>query len=75
MPIVVGEIDWPTDGDQNTNITFAKRFSQGFQSHIAGGKGALKRPGPVDVCMFSQINEDAKSIDPSNFEQHWGIFT
>lgn len=75
MPIIIGEIGWPTDGDRNANIAYAQKFNQGFISHIAGGKGTPKRPGPVDVYMFSLIDEDAKSINPGNFERHWGIFT
>lgn len=75
MPIIVGEIGWPTDGDQNANVAYAQRFNQGFMSHISGGKGTPKRPGPVDVYMFSLIDEDAKSFEPGNFERHWGIFT
>ncbi|XP_010536989.1 PREDICTED: glucan endo-1,3-beta-glucosidase 6 [Tarenaya hassleriana] len=75
MPIIVGEIGWPTDGDRNANIEYARRFNQGFMSHISGGKGTPMRPGPIDVYLFSLIDEDAKSIQPGNFERHWGIFT
>ncbi|KAF2290054.1 hypothetical protein P3X46_027984 [Hevea brasiliensis] len=75
LPIIVGEIGWPTDGDRNANINYAQRFNQGFMSHISGGKGTPMRPGPIDAYLFSLIDEDAKSIDPGNFERHWGIFT
>ncbi|KAK3034784.1 hypothetical protein RJ639_034384 [Escallonia herrerae] len=72
MSIIVGEIGWPTDGDRNANVQFAQRFNQGFMSHV--GKGTPMRPVPVDAYMFSLIDEDAKSIQPGNFERHWGIF-
>ncbi|KAL2901413.1 Glucan endo-1 3-beta-glucosidase 6 [Bienertia sinuspersici] len=75
MPIIVGEIGWPTDGDIHANIKYAQRFNQGFMSHIANGKGTPMRPGPVDAYLFSLIDEDQKSIQPGNFERHWGIFT
>ncbi|KAF8035034.1 hypothetical protein BT93_C1148 [Corymbia citriodora subsp. variegata] len=74
LPIIVGEIGWPTDGDRNANLVYAQRFNQGFMSHISGGKGTPMRPGPIDVYLFSLIDEDAKSIEPGNFERHWGIF-
>ncbi|KAF1885593.1 hypothetical protein Lal_00039426 [Lupinus albus] len=32
------------------------------------------RPGPIDAYLFSLIDEDSKSIQPGNFERHWGIF-
>ncbi|KAK8598011.1 hypothetical protein V6N13_095403 [Hibiscus sabdariffa] len=75
LPIIVGEIGWPTDGDRNGNIEYARRFNQGFMSHISGGRGTPMRPGPIDAYLFSLIDEDAKSIAPGNFERHWGIFT
>ncbi|XP_019249219.1 PREDICTED: glucan endo-1,3-beta-glucosidase 6 [Nicotiana attenuata] len=74
LPIIVGEIGWPTDGDRNANLQLAQRFNQGFMAHISEGKGTPMRPGPVDAYLFSLIDEDAKSIQPGNFERHWGIF-
>ena len=74
LPIIVGEIGWPTDGDRNANIEYAQRFNQGFMTHILGGKGTPMRPGAVDVYLLSLIDEDAKSVQPGNFERHWGIF-
>lgn len=74
LPIIVGEIGWPTDGDRNANNMYAQRFNQGFMSHIANGKGTPMRPAPIDAYLFSLIDEDEKSIDPGNFERHWGIF-
>lgn len=74
LPIIVGEIGWPTDGDQNANLDYAQRFNQGFMTHISGGKGTPKRAGPVDAYLFSLIDEDAKSIQPGSFERHWGVF-
>lgn len=75
VPIIIGEIGWPTDGNLNANARLAQRFNQGFMQHISGGKGTPMRPGPVDAYLFSLIDEDAKSIQPGNFERHWGIFT
>ncbi|KAI4376382.1 hypothetical protein MLD38_014151 [Melastoma candidum] len=74
LPIIVGEVGWPTDGDKNANSDNAQRFSQGFMSHISSGKGTPMRTGPVDAYLFSLIDEDAKSITPGNFERHWGVF-
>ncbi|KAL6629811.1 hypothetical protein ACP70R_029576 [Stipagrostis hirtigluma subsp. patula] len=75
LPVIVGEIGWPTDGDMNANAQLAQRFNQGFMTHIATGRGTPMRPGPVDAYLFSLIDEDQKSIQPGNFERHWGIFT
>lgn len=74
LPIIVGEIGWPTDGNQNANLDYAQRFNQGFMTHISGGKGTPKRAGPVDAYLFSLIDEDGKSIQPGSFERHWGVF-
>lgn len=72
MTILVGEIGWPTDGDRNANVGYAQRFNQGFMTHM--NKGTPMRPGPIDAYLFSLIDEDAKSIQPGNFERHWGVF-
>ncbi|KAF8035082.1 hypothetical protein BT93_C1188 [Corymbia citriodora subsp. variegata] len=74
MSIIVGEIGWPTDGDRNANAENAQRFNQGFMTRYSAGKGTPMRPGQLDVYLFSLIDEDAKSIQPGNFERHWGLF-
>ncbi|KAE9586474.1 hypothetical protein Lal_00044713 [Lupinus albus] len=74
LPIIVGEIGWPTDGDRNANFQYAQRFNQGFMSRFVAGKGTPMRPGPIDAYLFSFIDEDDKSIQPGNFERHWGLF-
>lgn len=72
MSIIVGEIGWPTDGDISANNKYAQKFNQGFMSHVSGG--TPMRPTTLNAYLFSLIDEDAKSIDPGNFERHWGIF-
>ncbi|KAI3495928.1 hypothetical protein L1887_38275 [Cichorium endivia] len=74
MPVIVGEIGWPTDGDRNANIQYARKFNQGLLSRIIQGQGTPKRKTPPDVYVFGLIDEDMKSIDPGNFERHWGVF-
>ncbi|KAL8160098.1 hypothetical protein V2J09_001635 [Rumex salicifolius] len=74
LPVIVGEVGWPTDADPNANNANAKRFNQGLINRIIQGKGTPKRPTPPDVYIFSLLDEDAKSIDPGNFERHWGMF-
>lgn len=75
LPIVVGEVGWPTDGDINANIKNAERFYNGLLPRLARKQGTPLRPNvDIDVYLFGLIDEDAKSIDPGNFERHWGIF-
>ncbi|KAJ8570331.1 hypothetical protein K7X08_037303 [Anisodus acutangulus] len=74
MPILVGEVGWPTDGDKNANLNNAYRFYRGLFMKLASNKGTPLRPGYIEVYLFGLIDEDAKSIDPGNFERHWGIF-
>lgn len=35
--------------------------------------GTPKRPTPPEIYIFALIDEDAKSIQPGNFERHWGL--
>ncbi|CAH9118786.1 unnamed protein product [Cuscuta europaea] len=75
LPIIIGEVGWPTDGDQNANLEYARKFNQGLVDRIIQGRGTPKRPSsPPDTYLFGLIDEDAKSIDPGNFERHWGLF-
>ena len=55
----------------------AKVFNQGLINHIASNKGTPLRPNapPMDVYLFSLLDEGAKSTLPGNFERHWGIFS
>ncbi|KAM6585516.1 hypothetical protein CsatB_012518 [Cannabis sativa] len=77
MPIVIGEIGWPADGAIGANLSAAKAFNQGLINQVLNRKGTPLRPGipPMDVYLFSLLDEGAKSILPGNFERHWGIFS
>ncbi|KAE8705553.1 Glucan endo-1,3-beta-glucosidase 5 [Hibiscus syriacus] len=74
MPIIIGEVGWPTDGDKNANMANAQRFYNGLLARLAAKTGTPLRPGYIEVYLFGLIDEDAKSIAPGNFERHWGIF-
>ncbi|GKV18846.1 hypothetical protein SLEP1_g29172 [Rubroshorea leprosula] len=77
MPIVIGEVGWPTDGAFGANLTAARVFNQGLINHVLSNKGTPLRPGipPMDIYLFSLLDEEAKDILPGNFERHWGIFS
>ncbi|KAF3772907.1 Glucan endo-1-3-beta-glucosidase 5 [Nymphaea thermarum] len=74
LPVIVGEVGWPTDGAPYADSEYAKKFNQGFISRISNGQGTPKRPGAPDAYLFSLIDEDMKSVAPGNFERHWGLF-
>ncbi|ONK74300.1 uncharacterized protein A4U43_C03F4830 [Asparagus officinalis] len=75
LPIVVGEVGWPTDADKNARTDLAERFYAGLLKRLANKQGTPLRPGAdIEVYLFSLIDEDAKSIAPGSFERHWGIF-
>ncbi|KAI9108695.1 hypothetical protein K1719_020342 [Acacia pycnantha] len=76
LDISVGEVGWPTDGDETGNgiPSNAQRFYKGLMKKMANKKGTPLRNGPIDMYLFSLFDEDMKSIAPGNFERHWGIF-
>lgn len=74
MTIIVGEVGWPTDGDITANVANAVRFYNGLMPRIAANKGTPLRPGFIEMYLFGLLDEDMKSIEPGNFERHWGIF-
>uniref|UniRef100_A0A0E0D833 glucan endo-1,3-beta-D-glucosidase n=2 Tax=Oryza meridionalis TaxID=40149 RepID=A0A0E0D833_9ORYZ len=74
MPIVVGEVGWPTDGDKHATATYAQRFYNGLLKRLAANAGTPARPGQyIEVYLFGLLDEDAKSVAPGDFERHWGI--
>ncbi|WVZ91949.1 hypothetical protein U9M48_038055 [Paspalum notatum var. saurae] len=77
LPIAIGEVGWPTEGATIANLATARAFNQGLISHVLSNKGTPLRPGvpPVDVYLFSLLDEEQKSILPGNFERHWGLFS
>ena len=52
MPIVVGQVGWPTDGGVNATISNAKRFIQGPVNHVISNKGTALRPGNAPVEAY-----------------------
>ncbi|KAH7278962.1 hypothetical protein KP509_38G066500 [Ceratopteris richardii] len=75
MDIIVGEIGWPTDGFIAATRENANRFNQGFLNHVLSNAGTPSRPNSaIEFYLFSLLDEDQKSIQPGNFERHWGIF-
>eukprot|EP00262_Sarcandra_glabra_P010382 TRINITY_DN25646_c0_g1_i1.p1 TRINITY_DN25646_c0_g1~~TRINITY_DN25646_c0_g1_i1.p1 ORF type:complete len:501 (+),score=71.99 TRINITY_DN25646_c0_g1_i1:143-1645(+) len=77
MPIIIGEVGWPTDGALGANVSAARAFNQGLINNVLSNKGTPLRPGipPVDIYLFGLLDEEQKSTLPGNFERHWGIFT
>ncbi|KAJ0981710.1 hypothetical protein J5N97_009965 [Dioscorea zingiberensis] len=76
LPIIIGEVGWPTDGNINANAALAERFYNGLLKRLAANQGTPLRPNTyIEVYLFGLIDEDAKSIAPGAFERHWGIFT
>jgi hypothetical protein len=76
LPVMIGEVGWPTDGDRHATAALAERFYAGLLKRLAARRGTPLRPGArIEVYLFGLIDEDAKSVAPGNFERHWGIFT
>ncbi|TVU41615.1 hypothetical protein EJB05_15147 [Eragrostis curvula] len=74
MPVIVGEVGWPTDGDKHAKSSYAERFYAGLLKRLAANTGTPARPNQyVEVYLFGLLDEDQKSIAPGNFERHWGI--
>ncbi|CAO2144518.1 unnamed protein product [Urochloa humidicola] len=76
LPVMIGEVGWPTDGDKHATAAMAERFYTGLLRRLAARKGTPLRPGVrIEAYLFGLIDEDAKSVAPGSFERHWGLFT
>jgi hypothetical protein len=75
MPVIVGEVGWPTDGDKHATSALAQRFYAGLMKRLAANTGTPARPNQyIEVYMFGLLDEDSKSVAPGDFERHWGVF-
>lgn len=75
MPIVLGEIGWPTDGNQYATNALAATYNQQLINHLQSNVGTPLRPGVfTEFYMFSLLDENIKSILPGPYERHWGMF-
>jgi hypothetical protein len=76
LPVMIGEVGWPTDGDKHATVALAERFYAGLLRRLAARKGTPLRPNArIEVYLFGLMDEDTKSVAPGNFERHWGLFT
>jgi hypothetical protein len=66
MPVIVGEVGWPTDGDKHAKASYAQRFYAGLLKRLAANAGTPARPNQyIEVYMFGLLDEDAKSVAPA----------
>uniref|UniRef100_A0A2N9FIH0 glucan endo-1,3-beta-D-glucosidase n=1 Tax=Fagus sylvatica TaxID=28930 RepID=A0A2N9FIH0_FAGSY len=77
IDIVVAQIGWPTDGATNATSSVAETFMKGLTNHLRSKLGTPLRPRdpPIEIYIFSLLDEDQRSITTGNFERHWGVFT
>ena len=74
LPVIVGEVGWPTDGEKHATAAYAQRFYTGLFRKLASNAGTPLRPNQyIEIYLFSLIDEDVKSVDPGYFERHWGV--
>lgn len=74
LPIFIGEVGWPTDGDRRATAALAERFYNGLLKRLAANTGTPLRPNQyMEVYLFGLLDEDVKSVAPGAFERHWGI--
>ncbi|XP_044480241.1 glucan endo-1,3-beta-glucosidase 9 [Mangifera indica] len=77
MDVIVGQIGWPTDGAANATASNAESFMKSLVDHLHNKVGTPLRPRnpPLEVYIFSLLDEDQRSMATGNFERHWGVFT
>ena len=59
----------------NVNVDKATKFTWRFLKYVWINVGTPCWPHAIiSFYLFSLIDEDLKSVQPGNFERHWGIF-
>ncbi|OVA06227.1 Glycoside hydrolase [Macleaya cordata] len=44
VPVIIGEVGWPTDGNTNANVEYARKFNQGLVNRIIQGQEGYYYP-------------------------------
>ncbi|RZC91520.1 hypothetical protein C5167_027589 [Papaver somniferum] len=80
-PVVDGPISYSNVFEANYDTLIWDLEKNGFPSvpHLnvcvsMNKSGTPKRKSAPETYVFGLIDEDAKSIDPGNFDRHWGMF-
>ncbi|KAK6917900.1 X8 domain [Dillenia turbinata] len=66
MPIVIGEVGWPTDEALSANLTAARAFNQGLINHVLSSKGTPLRPGAkyaVNLGLGNRLLKNAGEVE------------
>ncbi|KAL8260359.1 hypothetical protein R6Q59_028312 [Mikania micrantha] len=77
MDIVISQIGWPTDGAPNATVSNAKIFTKNLLDYLHNGQGSPLRPRvmPLEIYIYTLLDEDQRNITMGSFERHWGLFT
>ncbi|KAI3676379.1 hypothetical protein L1987_85985 [Smallanthus sonchifolius] len=77
IDIVISQIGWPTDGAPNATASNADIFTKGLLDYFHKRKGSPLRPRvmPLEIYIYTLLDEDQRNITAGNFERHWGLFT
>ncbi|KAL0458504.1 UNVERIFIED_CONTAM: Glucan endo-1,3-beta-glucosidase 9 [Sesamum latifolium] len=73
VDVVIGRIDWPTDGAPNATSSLAQEFMKGLIDHLhsRSTKSSKRQDLPTEIYILSLLDEDKRSIATGNFERHW----
>ncbi|CAN4118400.1 unnamed protein product [Withania somnifera] len=74
LPILVGEVGWPTDGDKNANINNAYRFYRGLFAKLASNKGTPLRLDTLKFTYLVSLMKMLKALLPVISSDTRGIF-
>jgi hypothetical protein len=81
VSVVVSESGWPSAGGVGATVENARAYNQGLIDHVAYGKGTFekpgpfgtpKKPGPMEVYIFSIFSENQKPGDET--QRNFGLF-
>lgn len=72
---IIAQVGWPTDGDIHASIPNAETFYRGLLKKLSSNKGTPLYPGPLDVYIYSLVDENARPQQPRGYsERHYGIY-
>ncbi|KAK3030458.1 hypothetical protein RJ639_039143 [Escallonia herrerae] len=74
LDVIVGQVGWPTAGDEWASPETAERFYDGFLMKMAMNKGTPLHPEPLEAYIYSLVDENSRNISRSTMDRHYGIY-
>ncbi|KAK2998159.1 hypothetical protein RJ639_024898 [Escallonia herrerae] len=74
LEVMVGQVGWPTNGDDYSSPYWAQKFYDGFLRKMAKNEGTPLHHGPLEAYIYTLVDENSRTAGKSPLDRHYGIY-